>query len=129
MESGRTEGQARAGMFERVGAVARDIGALLRNRAELALLELGELRSNALKVLLLGALAVVAFWFALAYWSVLVVYLAWDALGWKILAIVAAAFTLAGVMLLRHIRAMISQGKLSMPATMTELRNDRDALF
>jgi uncharacterized membrane protein YqjE len=129
MQSDQTEGQARAGMFERVGAVARDLGALIRNRAELALLELGELRANALKVLLLGALAVVAFWFALAYWSVLVVYLAWDALGWKILAIVAAAFTLAGVMLLRHIRTMISQGKLSMPATMTELRNDRDALF
>jgi uncharacterized membrane protein YqjE len=129
MESGQARDQASAGVFARVGAVARDLGALIRNRAELALLELGELRANALKVLLLGALAVVAFWFALAYWSALVVYLAWDALGWKILAIVAAAFTLAGVLLLRHIRTMIAQGGLSMPATMAELRSDRDALF
>lgn len=129
MEPEQTKERADAGMFGRAAAVARDLGALIRNRVELALLELGDLRTNALKVLLLGALAVLAFWFALAYWSALAVYLAWDALGWKILAIVAAAFTLAGVMLLRHIRTMIAQGKLSMPATIAELRKDRDALF
>lgn len=129
MEPEQAGERAEAGVFGRIAAAARDLGALIRNRAELALLELGDLRANALKVLLLGAFAVLAFWFALAYWSALVVYLAWDALGWKILAIVAAAFTLAGVLLLRHIRAMIAQGKLSMPATIAELRKDRDALF
>lgn len=28
-----------------------------------------------------------------------------------------------------YVRSTIAQGKLSMPATMTELRNDRDALL
>ncbi|HYD81579.1 MAG TPA: phage holin family protein [Paucimonas sp.] len=121
--------QTRPGLFDGIAAVARDISALLFNRLELAALEFSEVRAALLKLLLIGALAIVALWFAVAYWTVLVVYLAWDALGWKILLIIALVFSLLAAALLHYARRMIAEGRLSMPATMAELRNDRDVLF
>lgn len=102
---------------------------LLLNRIELAGLELSEVRANFLKLTLLFALGIVVAWFAVAYWSALVVVLTWDALGWKILAIIAALFTGLAVWIFSYVRAMLAEGKLSMPATMSELRHDRDALL
>lgn len=122
-------GQGRPGLIDGIVTVARDFASLAFNRLELAALELGEVRSALLKLLLIGALAIVAIWFAVAYWTVLVVYLAWESLGWKILLIIAILFSLFAWGLLRQARAMVEQGKLSMPATMAELRNDRDALL
>ncbi len=118
-----------AGLIGNVAAMVKDFAGLVRNRIELAALELSELRANLLTFVVVVLMAVVMLWFAIAYWSALIVYLSWDALGWKIVPIVAAVFTLAGLLLLRHARAMIKDGKLSMPATMSELRNDRDALL
>jgi uncharacterized membrane protein YqjE len=132
METRQGQGAAaetRPGLIDGIVAVARDFASLLFNRVELAALELGEVRSALFKLLLIGALAIVAIWFATAYWTALVVYLAWDTLGWKILLIIAVLFSLLAWVLLRHARAMIDQGKLSMPATMAELRSDRDALL
>jgi uncharacterized membrane protein YqjE len=121
--------ETRPGLIDGIVTVARDFASLLFNRVELAALELGEVRGALLKLLLIGALAIVAVWFAVAYWTALVVYLAWDTFGWKILLIIAVLFSLLAWALLRHARAMVDQGRLSMPATMAELRSDRDALL
>ena len=102
---------------------------LLLNRIELAALELSEVRANFLKLALIFALGIIVVWFAVAYWTALVVVLAWEALGWKILAIIAALFTGLAVWVFSYARAILDEGKLSMPATMSELRNDRDALL
>lgn len=122
-------GPARPGLIDGIVTVARDFASLLFNRLELAALELSEVRGALLKLLLIGALAIVAIWFAVAYWTVLIVYLAWESLGWKILLIIAIVFSALAWALLRHVRTMVEQGRLSMPATMAELRNDRDALL
>lgn len=110
-------------------AIAKNAFRLIFNRMELAALELSEVRANFLKLSVVFALWIVAAWFALAYWSVLLVFLTWESIGWKILLILAAAFTLLAIGLFRYARAMLDQGKLSMPATMAELRSDRDALL
>jgi uncharacterized membrane protein YqjE len=60
---------------------------------------------------------------------VLIVFLAWDSLGWKILAIMTVVFVLLAIALVMYARAMLRQGKLSMPATMAELKADRDMLM
>ncbi len=112
-----------------VMGIAKNIFGLLLSRIELAALELAEIRASVLKLALVFAVGLTAAWFAVAYWSVLLVYLAWDALGWKILFIVASGFTLVTIGVLLYARAIVAEGKLSMPATMSELRNDRDALL
>jgi uncharacterized membrane protein YqjE len=122
-------GTARSGLIDSVITVARDAAGLLFNRLELAALELGEVRGALLRLLLVGALGIVAVWFAVAYWTVLIVYLAWDTLGWKILLIVAVVFSVLAWWLLRRAGAIVEEGRLSMPATMAELRSDRDALL
>ena len=50
-------------------------------------------------------------------------------LGWKILLIMAAVFSLITIALLLYVRTLLKQGKLSLAATMAELRQDRDALL
>jgi len=112
-----------------LAGIAKNVFGLLLNRVELASLELSEVRNNLLKLAAMFAVGLIAGWFALAYWSVLLVYLTWDALGWKILFIVATAFTLIAVGVLLYARSIVAAGKLSMPATMNELRNDRDAFL
>lgn len=117
------------GLIAGLIAIARNFIALLLNRIELAALEFSEVRANLLKLLLVLGLAMIAAWFALAYWTVLIVVLAWESLGWKILLILAAGLTFLALGLFLYARSMLAQGKLSMTATMTELRNDRDALL
>lgn len=109
--------------------LAKNVFGLLLSRIELAALELSEVRATLLRLALILALGLIAAWFAVAYWSVLLIYLTWDALGWKILFIVAAGFTAITVGVLWYARAILAQGKLSLPVTMSELRNDRDALL
>ena len=121
--------QAESGLFGSLNSLIKNAFSLAFNRLELASLEFSEVRNNFLKLLLIGALAVVTSFFALGYWSVLVVYLSWESLGWKILLIMAAVFTLLSFATLRYAQGMLKAGKLSMPATLAELRNDRDALF
>jgi uncharacterized membrane protein YqjE len=109
--------------------IAKNAVGLLFSRVELAALELAEVRTTLLKLALVFALGIVAAWFALAYWSALVVALTWESLGWKILLIIALVFTFATLGMFLYVRAMLKQGKLSLPATMSELRQDRDALL
>jgi len=102
---------------------------LFMSRIELAALELAEVRANALKLVALFVLGAIVAWFALAYWSALIVYLSWPTLGWKILLILAIIFTAVAVGILLYVQSLLREGKLSMPATMAELRNDHDALL
>lgn len=119
--------EERAGLIAGIGGLARNIAGLLLCRLELAALELAEARSAALKLGLVFAAGVLAAWFALAGWSALIVVLTWDSLGWKIIAILAVLFTLTALGMVWYARNLLAQGQLSLPATMAELRNDRDA--
>ena len=117
------------GLLAGLAGVARNGLALLLNRIELAGLELAEVRSNLLQLSLVLALGMIAAWFAIAYWTVLLVFLSWDALGGAILLILALVFTAVAIGLFLYARSVVSQGKLSLPATMAELQHDRDALL
>ncbi|WP_334188681.1 phage holin family protein [Noviherbaspirillum sp.] len=117
------------GLAAGLAGMGKNLFGLLVSRVELAACELGEIRSHLLKLLLLFGIGVVVVWFAIAYWTALIVVLAWDSWGWKILLLMAAVFTLLAAGLLFYARALLSANKLSMPATMAELRNDRDALL
>ncbi|MDB5761076.1 MAG: hypothetical protein JWQ21_71 [Herminiimonas sp.] len=117
------------GLIAGLAGMTKNMFGLLISRIELAALELSEVRTSLLRILLICALGIVAAWFAIAYWSVLIVVLAWPSLGWKILLILAAAFTLLAIAIFLYAQSMLNEGKLSMPATMAELRNDRDALL
>nr|WP_202413869.1 phage holin family protein [Duganella sp. CY15W] len=115
-------------MIASLGLVTRNAIGLLLNRLELAALELAEVRNHLLKLVLVFALAVVAGCFALAYATVTIAYLAWQSLGWTILPIITGVFLLIAIGLIVYARTMIASGKLSLPATMAELKSDRDML-
>ena len=121
--------QAAPGLIAGFADMSKNLFALFVSRIELAAVELGEFRSNLLKLLLISAFGLVAAWFALVFWSGLLVFLTWDYLGWKILLIIAAVFTAVAVGLFLHVRSMLRVGQLSMPDTLAELRKDRDALL
>jgi uncharacterized membrane protein YqjE len=121
--------QSAPNLLAGVMSLARNLLGLALNRIELASLELSEVRDALLKLALIFALGLIAIWFAVGYWSALLVYLTWDLLGWKILFIVAAGFTLISIGLLMYARSVVAEGRLSLPATVNELRNDRDALL
>lgn len=121
--------EASPGLISGLGGLASNLFALLVSRIELAALELGEVRDNLARFLLVGALGIVALWFAAACWTALIVVLAWEVLGWKILVLVAAAYSVLAWGILRQARLIVAGDKLSMPATMAELRSDRDALL
>jgi uncharacterized membrane protein YqjE len=122
-------GDAGSGLIAGLAALAKNLLGLVMSRIELVAVELSEVRTNLIKFLLVFALGMVAAWFAIVYWTVLAVYLGWQTFGWKILLVLAALFTLLTLVFYCYARRMLSQGKLSMPATMSELRNDRDALL
>lgn len=122
-------GKAPPGLIASLSAVARNSVGLLLSRLELAALELSEVRNHLLQLVLVFALAVVAGCFALAWGTVTIAYLAWDSLGWKILPILSGVFLLIAIGLMRYARGLIASGKLSLPATMAELKSDRDMLL
>ena len=117
------------GLITGVLTIFRNLLGLVINRIELASLELSELSGKLLRCLILFSLAAICLWFAVAFWSVLLVFLAWDSWGWKILAVLAAFFTIAMLAFAWYAYAIVKQGQLSLPATMAELRKDRDALL
>jgi uncharacterized membrane protein YqjE len=123
------EGAQSAGLLTGLTDVAKNALGLLFSRVELAALEMSEVRTVLLKLVLAFGFGIVATWFAVAYWTALVVVLSWDSLGWKILLIIALLFTLIATGILLYIRSMLRQDKLSLHSTMAELRQDRDALL
>lgn len=110
------------------GLAKRGLGLLLC-RLELAVLELSEARTHLLKLILASVLAIVVTCFALAYGTVLVVYLAWASLGWKILLILAVGFTVVASALWFYALALARQGKRLFPGLTAELKTDRDLLL
>lgn len=120
---------SRTGLIGGIAELAKNMFGLLTTRIELAAVELAQIRTNLLKMAVLFALSVIIAFFAVGYWTALLVFVTWDTMGWKILMIVAAACTVIAASILFYIRSLISQGGLSMPATMEELRHDQDALL
>jgi uncharacterized membrane protein YqjE len=50
-------------------------------------------------------------------------------MGWLILPIITGVFLLIAIGLILYARAVLRSGKLSLPATMAELKSDRDMLL
>jgi uncharacterized membrane protein YqjE len=117
------------GLISSLAGVAKNTFGLMLSRLELAALELSEVRNHILQLFVVFSVAVLAGLFAIAYGSVLVVYLAWDALGWKILLIMTLGFAAIAAGLVLYARSMLMQNKLSLPSTMAELKADRDMLL
>lgn len=123
------EGNRPPGLIASLGLLARNAIGLLLNRLELAALELAQVRDHLLKLVLVFTLAIVLGGFALIYASVTIVFLAWAAIGWVILPIITGVFLLIAIGLIWYARSMLRSGKLSLPATMAELKSDRDMLL
>lgn len=102
---------------------------LLSARISLALLELGEARDAFITVFVLAIAALVMASLTLIALSALIIVLAWDALGWRVIVLLAVAYAVFGWLLWRAARSLIREGRLGLPQTMVELRKDRDALF
>jgi len=117
------------GLIGGLSGLARSLFGLVVSRVELAALELSEVRNHVIELLAVFSLAVMAAWFAVAYGTAMIVALAWEALGWKILLIMFAVFLIVTALLVVKGMNMLKQGKLAFPATMNELKNDRDMLL
>jgi uncharacterized membrane protein YqjE len=117
------------GLIAGTAALIKNGVGLLLSRVELAAIELGELRDNLARLLMIAAFGLVILLFAVGSWTALIVVLAWDALGWKILFLIAMLYSAGAIALLAYARGMIARKVLTLPASMAELRKDRDALF
>ena len=129
MDQPKTGQNATTGLIGGAFGLAKNLLGLIISRLELAALEFSEIGGNLLKIVVLFALALMAGWFAVAYWSVLIVLLAWDTWGWKILLLMALIFTALSAALALYVRSVLGEGKIALPETMAELRKDRDALL
>jgi uncharacterized membrane protein YqjE len=117
------------GLMGGISSLGKNLFGLLVSRVELAALELAEVRNHVIELVAIFALAVMATLFAVAYGTVLIVVLAWEAMGWKILLLMFVVFLGITAALVAKGVAMLKQGKLAFPATMSELRNDREMLL
>ena len=117
------------GLIGSLAGVAKNSLRLLLARIELAACELSEVRNHLVQLSVLFALAILAAWFAIAFGTATLIYLAWEALGWKILLILTVVFLVVAIGLIMHMMKVIKQGKLALPATMAELKADRDMLL
>ncbi len=117
------------GVLSRLSTLARSASGLLRARVALATLELADARDALFALLFIGALAVVAAGLGLFFLSLLVVALAWDALGWRILLILAACYVALGWWLWRRAQTLLTEGRIGLPLTLSELKKDREALL
>jgi uncharacterized membrane protein YqjE len=117
------------GLMGGLTGLVKNIFGLLVSRVELAALELSEVRNHMLALLAVFSLAVICSWFAIAYGTAMIVALTWEAMGWKILLLMFVVFAAITVLLGFKARAMLKEGKLAFPETMSELKNDRDMLL
>jgi uncharacterized membrane protein YqjE len=116
------------GLMGGISTLAKNLFGLVVSRVELAALELSEVRNHVIELVAIFAFAVLATWFALIYGTLAIVALAWDAMGWKILLLMFVVFLVITAGLVSKGLAMLKQGKLALPATMQELKNDREML-
>ena len=117
------------GLMGGLTGLAKNLFGLLVSRVELAAVELSEVRNHVLELVAIFAGAVLAIWFALAYGTAMIVALAWDSMGWKILLLMFVVFAAITLILVFKGLAMLKQGKLAFPETMKELKSDRDMLL
>lgn len=117
------------GLIGGLTGLAKNIFGLVVSRVELAALELSEVRNHVLELMAVFALAVICAWFAIAYGTAMIVALAWEAMGWKILLVLFAVFIAVTLGLILKARAMLKEGKLALHETMNELKHDRDMLL
>ncbi|MES2757019.1 MAG: phage holin family protein [Pseudomonadota bacterium] len=117
------------GLMSGLTGLAKNLFGLVVSRVELAAIELTEVRNHAIELVAIFAGAALAIWFAIAYGTAMVVALAWDTMGWKILLVMFAVFLVITAILVFKGLAMLKQGKLAFPETMKELKNDRDMLL
>lgn len=117
------------GLMGGISSLMRSLFGLVVSRVELAALELSEVRNHLIELVALFGAAILAIWFAIAYGTATIVALAWDDMGWKILLILFVVFLVITGILVAKGLALLKQDKLSFPATMKELKNDRDMLL
>ncbi|MGF6182802.1 putative membrane protein YqjE [Massilia sp. UYP32] len=117
------------GVISGISSLFKSLFGLAVSRVELAALELSEIRNHVIELLAIFAAAVLAVWFAIAFGAMTVVALAWDSMGWTILLIMFAVFALITAVLVAKGLALLKQNKLAFPATMKELKNDREMLL
>ena len=118
-----------SGLASNVGTLIASVLKLIGVRLSMAVMELANARDAVLRVLLLGALAVLAAAFALLSLSAMIVALAWDAMGWRILLILFLAYLLLAIGMLWKARSIIASGQIGLPTTLAELEKDRAALL
>ena len=118
-----------SGLASNVGTLIASVLKLIGVRLSMAVMELADVRDAVLRVLLLGALAVLAAAFALLSLSAMIVALAWDAMGWRILLILFLAYLLLAIGMLWKARSIIASGQIGLPTTLAELEKDRAALL
>ena len=118
-----------SGLASNVGTLIVSVLKLVGVRLSMAVMELADARDAVLRVLLLGALAVLAAAFALLSLSAMIVALAWDAMGWRILLILFLAYLLLVLGMLWKARSIIASGQIGLPTTLAELQKDRAALL
>lgn len=128
-DTDQSAASAPQGLLAGVRSFAGNVMGLLFARAGLAALELGEARDALIRMLLLSACGLMLAGFALVLWTALLIYLAWNSMGWTILLLLALLYTVIAGLFLRSASRILDQGKLGLPATMAELRADREALF
>lgn len=102
---------------------------LISSRLSLAVLELSEARDAALLVIALALGAFMAVSFAVIALSALIVVLTWDALGWRIVLILTLVYAGIAAVLIQQIRRIIRAGRLGLPATVAELKQDSEVLL
>jgi uncharacterized membrane protein YqjE len=117
------------GLMGGISSLMKNLFGLVVSRVELAALELSEVRNHLIELVALFGAAILAIWFAIAYGTATIVALAWDEMGWKILLILFVVFLVITCILVAKGLALLKQNKLSFPATMKELKNDRDMLL
>ena len=118
-----------AGFADSARSLVRHAIGLLNSRVSLAVLELAEARDAFLLVFVLAVIALVMATLTLMAVSALIVVLLWDVLGWRVIVLLALLYTFFTWLCWRAARRLIAEGRLGLPMTMAELRQDRDALF
>lgn len=117
------------GVTDQVRLLLASLAGLIRARSSLAVLELADARDALLRVLFMGAAALLLGGFALACLSALLVAVCWEALGWRILLILFVMYAGLALALLQQARQIVDSGRVGLPATLEELSKDRAALF
>ena len=117
------------GLASNVMTLIETLLRLVGVRFSMAVLEFSEARDNFFRVLLLGAVALLASVFALLSMSGMIVALAWEALGWRIFLILFFVYLVLTLAMVWKARSLIASGKIGLPVTLAELKKDRAALF